>query len=30
MRVAPGAVPTRVASTLVRGISSLPVVFTPA
>jgi cytochrome P450 family 142 subfamily A polypeptide 1 len=29
MRVAPGAVPTRVASTLVRGISSLPVVFTP-
>jgi cholest-4-en-3-one 26-monooxygenase len=30
MRVAPGAAPTRVASTLVRGISSLPVVFTPA
>jgi cytochrome P450 family 142 subfamily A polypeptide 1 len=30
MRVAPGAGPTRVASTLVRGISSLPVVFTPA
>jgi cytochrome P450 family 142 subfamily A polypeptide 1 len=29
MRVAPGAVPQRVASTLVRGIESLPVVFTP-
>jgi cytochrome P450 family 142 subfamily A polypeptide 1 len=30
MRVAPGAGPARVASTLVRGITSLPVVFTPA
>jgi cytochrome P450 family 142 subfamily A polypeptide 1 len=30
MHVAPGAGPTRVASTLVRGIASLPVVFTPA
>jgi cytochrome P450 family 142 subfamily A polypeptide 1 len=30
MRVAPGAGPTRAASTLVRGITSLPVVFTPS
>ena len=29
LRVAPGAGPVRVASTLVRGIESLPVVFTP-
>ena len=29
MRPAPGTAPTRVASTLVRGIASLPVVFTP-
>src|SRR5262245_6501891 len=29
LRVAPGAAPARVASTLVRGISSLPVAFTP-
>ncbi len=29
MRVAPGAAPERVASTLVAGIASLPVVFTP-
>jgi cytochrome P450 len=30
MQVAPGAAPVRVASTLVRGIASLPVVYTPA
>jgi cytochrome P450 family 142 subfamily A polypeptide 1 len=29
MRLAPGAAPVRTASTLVRGIASLPVVFTP-
>jgi len=30
MQVAPGAAPVRTASTLVRGIASLPVVYTPA
>jgi cytochrome P450 len=30
MQMAPGAAPVRVASTLVRGIASLPVVYTPA